>query len=230
VFLINRELNQNVDDLSVLLYMNSGKIDLFNENLEQSINFSLKREIGVFIASRHDSTPWLLINMGRVNASGFTIINPDEITIEDLNDALNQSATSVFSLDRIGMKFRPEIDPGKKKKATIKQIQDLLNSLDKPKMPRIGNERNIDFFAIDEENGIEVSKEVFNWMQKQSDLVNSILSEILPTLPSIQMVINEPRDWITGGIFKFVASVGDQELGLEKLSPTQQRWVLIQVP
>lgn len=225
VYLLNRELNEDIDELSVLLYMSSRKKDLFHENLEQSINFSLKREIGVFLASRHDSTPWLLINMGRISASGFTIINPDEITIADLNDALNQSATSVFSLDQVGMSFRPEIDPEKNKKATIKRMRDLLSSLDRPKMPRIGDERNIDFFAINEESGIEVSKEVFNWIQKQSDLVNSILEEILPTLPSIQMVINEPRDWIAGGIFKFVASVGDQELGLEKLSPTQQRWV-----
>jgi len=224
-FLINRFISQELDEISAILHVVSPKTDLFLENPDRAVNLSLKREIGTALSSRHDSNPWLLVNIGRIKAAGFVIVNPDKTSIADMRKALNSSVSSVFDWDKIGTSLFPEVEPEKKKLETIKRMQELMHLLDQPKIPHMGQVRGLQFLVADKDGNIEVNPEVFEWLESQSKKVNDITKEILPNMPEVQLVLNNPRLWAKNGIFDFALKLNPIDLPLEGLSPTQQRWV-----
>ncbi len=224
-YLINRFISEDVNYVSAILHINSPKTNLFLENPERSINLSVKREIGVALSSRHDSNPWLLVNVGRIQAAGFVIIDPDDSSIANMRMALNSSVSSIFDWNKIGTSLSPQIDLEKNKMKAIKGMQELMKSLDSPRNPKIGSVLDVKFLITTKDGNIEVNSEVFDWLENQSKIVNSITKGFLPNMPEIKLVLNNPSSWTKNGIFDFAVILSPIDLPLESLSPTQQRWV-----
>jgi hypothetical protein len=78
---------------------------------------------------------------------------------------------------------------------------------------------------------IEISPELTNAAKRVSDQANSILSDVVPDFPTVEMQIQPVMTWLNGKFFSWVAK--DQPSGatvpLASLSEAQRRWATLAI-
>lgn len=225
VYLVNRFLSESIDEVSCFFYLNTLPVDLFSQDIEKAPDFSIKRDTGAIVAGKYSGSPWLAINVGRIEALGFAVVDPDNATLQDLRNAFNSSAANAINWYQIEATLPGEEESEKRKGWAIKRMVALMNSMSDPVTPKQRDHEAIDFFEIGHNNKVQVKQEVHDWLQSQTNVVNELAKLFLPNLPTIFLGINSPLDWATQGIFNITVSHVKENLPLESLSFTQQRWV-----
>ena len=224
-YLVNRYISENVDETSFSFYLHSLPIDYFKVNPEKAADFAIKRDTGAVIASKYNGQPMLAVNVGRVEAVGFALVDPDNSSLEDMRKALNASAASVINWREISVGQTEGQTPERQRSSAIKRMVALMNSMSDPKTPIRRTEEAFDFLQVGAENKIEVTPKVHEWLEEQSRVANELAKLFLPNLPKIIVGLNNPFEWPTEGIFNISVRQSEEDLPLETLSLTQQRWV-----
>lgn len=221
--LVNRHINKDVDAVSCFLYLHTLPNNPFLTDMKSMPDLSVKRDTGAVSVTKFSNRPWLTLNVGRIEARGFAVINPDNITLDELRNALNVMAASAIDWDHIKLQKEPEKKDDFKEQ--VRRLSDLFEAISEPVTPRMRTTPKFNFLTENEAGETVVNNEVSVWLSEQSETVNSILKSILPTLPEIKLALNRPYQWPTQGIFGIYAH-SDQGLNsLESLSQTQQRWI-----